>query len=125
MLKMPVEISIDVEMDDIPVRGNVLASGDKAKDKAAEDEILRRLDAGDVWAWCFVRVKAKLGPFEGFDSLGSFSYRDEEDFMRDDYYRGMVKLAVEDLEEEMKRAVEKGKEAEALLSLRTFWEIQP
>jgi len=50
------EIKVEALEEDIPVRGNALASGDAEADRACEDEILARLEAGDIWAWCTVRV---------------------------------------------------------------------
>jgi len=76
-----VEISIEVEQDDLAVRGNALASGDDALDKKVEDEILRRLEGGDVWAWAIVHVLARGYGLTGEESLGTCSYEDENDFV--------------------------------------------
>lgn len=75
-----VKFSVEVEFDDIPVRGNALASGDDAADKECEDEILARLERDDVWAWCWVEVTAHWGDHEGKDSLGGISVRNEAEF---------------------------------------------
>lgn len=78
---MEVDFEIEVHQDDTPVRGNALASGDEDEDRACEDEILRRLDQGDVWAWACVRVIATCEGFRGESSwLGGCSYRSERDF---------------------------------------------
>ena len=66
--------------DDCPVRGNALASGDDAYDKKVEDEILERLDNGDVWAWAVVEVRAGYGDLSASDYLGACSYESEKDF---------------------------------------------
>ena len=42
-------IEVTAAQDDIPVRGNAMASGDDATDRECEDDILTRLDSGDVW----------------------------------------------------------------------------
>jgi hypothetical protein len=99
-----VVFAVECLPEDIPVRGNALASGDDAEDKACEDEILARLDSGDQWAWCCVKVTATLeckapkyevdhssnGPcyrmatdvsLVGVDYLGGCSYTDEKDFL--------------------------------------------
>ena len=52
-------ISIHVEQDDTPVRGNAMASGDDAADR-----ILTEL-SWNVWAWATVEVRA--------DSWGEYS----------------------------------------------------
>jgi hypothetical protein len=82
-----VRFFISVQQDEIPVRGNALASGDDAADRAAEDAILARLDSGDVWAWAHVTVTAvwTSGPapshrFAERSTLGGCSYRDEAEF---------------------------------------------
>lgn len=82
------EISVQCETEWHDIRGNVMASGDDAADKAAEDAIIARLERGDGWAWCGVQVTATLS----LDSeseveltgrsgwLGGCSYSDEKDF---------------------------------------------
>jgi hypothetical protein len=106
-----VEFRIKVEQDEIEVRGNALASGDDAIDKAAEDEILARLDNGDVWAWAGVTVEAHLiappcpgtvSPtvrLVGRDFLGCCNYTDENDFKQQGgYYDDMKAQALADLQ---------------------------
>lgn len=100
-----VTFRIDVEQEDQPVRGNAMASGDKAADKEVEDEILRRLDMGDKWAWCIVIMTARFGPFIGRESLGGCSYKDLEDFKRGGYYEDMRQRALDDLRNNMEMAV--------------------
>lgn len=92
-----ITIELAISEEDIPVRGS-FASGDDAADKALEDDIIRRADAGDVWAWCCVRVRASLDGFQGEDYLGGCSYRDANDFVGQDYYYpDMVDRAIADL----------------------------
>ena len=74
-----VELTIETEAEDVELEGNVLASGDDALDKEAEDELRERLQAGDDSAWCVVIVKASWysetleRPFVGVASLGCVS----------------------------------------------------
>lgn len=76
-----VVISLEVEQDLTEVRGNALASGDAAADRECEDEIIARLNDGDVWAWACVRVVARRGNRVAYSNwLGGCSYRDEDDF---------------------------------------------
>src|SRR5688572_13886675 len=75
--------NLEADFDDIPVRGNALAFGDDAEDKRCEDEIIERLESGDVWAWASVKVTCchkDLPEIEGVDYLGGCSYLDESDF---------------------------------------------
>lgn len=91
-------IDLHAEQDDCQIRGNALAIGDDEQDKAAEDEIIARLDNGDVWAWASVRVTVSHPAWpeiEGVDHLGACSYRDEADFTTPDgYYPDMVSQAL-------------------------------
>jgi len=98
----PLEIRIEVEQDELDVRGNALVSGDDATDRECEDEIIARLNRGDVWAWAHVRVVVTDGEYEGSDSLGTCSYEDERDFRKCGYYSDMVQNALD----EFKRQVE-------------------
>jgi hypothetical protein len=75
-----VKYTLHVEQDDSPVRGNAMASGDDAVDKEVEDEILARLERGDIWAWAAVKVTASFLDFEGEDWLHGCSYKDEANF---------------------------------------------
>lgn len=89
---------IKAVQDDLAVRGNALASGNAAADRKCEDEILARLDQGDVWAWAFVTVKCKWNGFEGEDTLGACSYADAQDFQQPGgYFDDMKAAAYEDM----------------------------
>ena len=110
---MKIRYQIEIEQDDISVRGNAIASGDNATDKAVEDEIIKRLDNGDTWAWCSVCVVAEAGGVEGRAYLGACSYKDEEDFRRDKYYEQMQEEAKEDLIAQLVRAKKTLEEIEA------------
>jgi len=80
---------IEVEQDDIPVRGNALASGDDMLDRETEAEIIRRLNQGDVWAWATVSVIASCEGFEARAVIGGCSYADEADFRAGPYYEDL------------------------------------
>lgn len=89
---------IEAEPEDVPVRGNAMASGDERADREAEDAILARLDAGDTWAWASVTVVASWHGIEGRDHLGCCSYDSEEDFRTaGDYFDDMKAEALADL----------------------------
>lgn len=105
-----VNIFLTVEEEICSVRGNVLASGNDADDKEAEDEILARLEYGDLWAWCRVIITARiegLEELEGIDTLGCCSYVDERDFLDPvgGYYSDMKSAAIEDLKQQLKNVL--------------------
>jgi hypothetical protein len=85
----------------VPVRGNCLASGDDATDKAAEDAILARLEDGDTWAWASVEVKVSFRDLSASDHLGCCSYRDEGDFRESGYFDDMVDEALARLNDKL------------------------
>lgn len=82
---------------DIPVRGEVMASGDDAFDKECEDEILARIDAGDEWAWFSAECCASYGTHSASDYMSGCSYADEADWMSDLYAQDMIGEAIEQL----------------------------
>jgi hypothetical protein len=97
-----VYFTIEVDYDDIPVRGNAVMSGNKDIDKDIEDDILDRLDDGDVWAWASVKV---IGSYKGIlkasDYLGACSYEDEEEFKQDGYYDDMRQSILDNLNDQL------------------------
>jgi hypothetical protein len=109
--------TLTAEQDDIPVRGNAMCSGDDAVDKEVEDEILARLDRGDVWAWASVKVVAECEGFEGCDYLGGCCYKDAKDFATEDgYYPQMKDAALEDLKATLATIAARGSKASKLLN---------
>lgn len=101
-----VEFEIELLEEDVPVRGH-FASDEPEEDRKTEDEILRRLDAGDQWAWCCVKVVARWNGFETFDTLGCCSYESEQDFKRDGYWEDMKAEVFRELNEEVKAAFDR------------------
>lgn len=90
--------TLDADFDDLEVKGNALVSGDDAYDKRVEDEIISRIESGDVWAWALVKCTASWNGLEGIDYLGGCSYADETDFKQaGGYYDDMKAQALEDL----------------------------
>ena len=90
------DIRVIAKQDEIPVRGNALASGNDEEDRKYEDEILERLDSGDVWAWANVEVEVTLPDGrKGSAYLGCCNYEDEQGFKQDGgYYRDMILDAI-------------------------------
>jgi hypothetical protein len=75
-----VEWALVAEPEDCPVKGNALASGDDAEDKAAEDAILADLESGNQWAWCHVVLTGSFKHLKTLSMLGCCSYSGEDDF---------------------------------------------
>ena len=99
-----VAFRVEILPEDTPVRGNAIASGDDELDRQVEDEILARLDACDLWAWCVVRVIASFGPLEADAVLGGCSYCDEAGFTEPGgYFDDMKKEALADLQRQVER----------------------
>lgn len=96
-----VKFLLEVTQDDVSPRGNALASGDSEVDKQAEDEILARLQRGDVWAWASVKVTAQWQGFLGVAYLGCCTYSNEEEFKLDSYYTQLCNDAMDDLHRSM------------------------
>lgn len=117
MARPEVKYTITVEQDEQAVRGNALASGDDAVDKAQEDEILARLDRGDVWAWAEVTVTAECAGFKGVDYLCGCCYENEAAFKEPGgYFPDMCAAALENLREVLCAAVTTGNDAAELLA---------
>lgn len=116
-----VTFELSISDEDTSPRGNV-DSGDAEADKALEDEILSRLDRGDLWAWCIVEVKAIwTSPsgkrYMGNDYLGGCSYRDEKNFTTEDgYYPDMKKAALADLNEFLANEVKAAEEIKTAIA---------
>ena len=99
-----VVFKLRAEFDDLPVRGNAMASGDDAFDREVEDGVLARLDAGDVWAWASVEVTAEWEGVTGRDYLGACSYASEDDFCASGgYFEDMKAGALADLNAQVER----------------------
>ncbi len=96
-MKAHFETTISIGQEHIPVRGNAMASDDAAFNRECEDEILARLDAGDLWAWCTVRVRVWCGDLYEDEYLGCCSYRDEAEFRDGGYFEDMEHAARERL----------------------------
>ena len=111
---------IIIHEDDLPVKGNAMASGDDDLDTKVENEILERLDQGDTWAWASVEVKCSVNvngeTFSGSDHLGACSYKDEENFKTGGYYEQLMAGAMKDLIENMNHAIRRGNVAQKALA---------
>lgn len=102
VMRHEAQISIRAEPEWVPVAGNAMASGDETLDRAVEQEILQRLDQGDLWAWAAVMVEVSWQCFRGSACLGCCSYESEEDFRAPGgYFDDLVEEALADLNREL------------------------
>lgn len=92
-----VEFILECEEEQVPVRGNLCASGDDDQDRKDENHVIRQLEYGNQWSWCSVKMTAKYKDFKGVDYLGCCSYKNEEDFKNGGYFEDMKVQALEDL----------------------------
>jgi hypothetical protein len=102
-----VTFTIELEQDDTPVRGNVMCSDEPELDREAEDEIIARLDNGEIEAWCGVVVTATW-EFDGQEYTGTDSLWGNT--LSDDYTKeivaeehGMKEQALDDLNASLAR----------------------
>ena len=88
------EYRVEIEAEDSPVRGNLVVTDDPKADKRMENRVLKRLENGDLWAWCSARVIASWNDFEcESEWLGGCSYKNEADFRKGGYYDDMKREA--------------------------------
>ena len=96
-------VDVYAHMEDVGIEGNVLASGNDAMDKAAEDLVREELEDGNEWAWCTIQVEVTDmdSDNENVESeyLGCCNYRSKKDFVKSEgYYSDMVNECIERLE---------------------------
>jgi len=90
-------ISVDVLPEEIPIRGNLIASGNDEIDRKEEDRVTALLEH-IAWAWCIVRVSAEFHGLKAEDYLGGCSYDSEDEFRACGYYDDMVETCRKEIE---------------------------
>lgn len=102
-----VTFTIECEHEEEPIEGNASAI-DPETDAETCKWIRDQLDRGNEWAWCSVKVTAKLKTastlveLEGADYLGCCSYKSEEDFRQPGgYFDDMKHEALADLQRQI------------------------
>jgi hypothetical protein len=116
-----VTFEVTIEAEEMPVRRGHFASGDAEQDKADEDAIIRRLDRGEVEAWCGVVVTATWEApdgteYMGRDSLWGCSLDDSYTAEVVAEHHGMREQALDDLNQVIACSIGKAKRLEAALS---------
>ena len=97
-LGVPADLTVFVDAlpeIDAP-EGNASAWDDEDANRAYWAEIRDRMDSGDEWAWCIVRVTVTDGETEGTAYLGGCCYANARDFVENSGC--MEDLATEALE---------------------------
>jgi hypothetical protein len=95
-IKQNATIEILIHPEDLPIRGNLMASGDEVLDKQFEDAVIEELEH-NPWAWCVVEVRACWMGLKASTFLGGCSYRSEADFKVDGYYDDMIDEVIREL----------------------------
>ncbi len=99
-LRGQADIIVECLPEDMGIRGNVLACGDDAEDRRAEDAVIESLNNGNEWAWCCIQVTLKFKDWSGTDFLGGCSYKSKRDFQEEGgYFPDMVSRAFDELVE--------------------------
>ena len=122
MEKPTVEYLFRIEPEDIPVRGNAMASGDAEADKRDEDVIIARLNRGEIEAWCMAIVTARTvvdgQEFVGEATLGACSCDSEKELQNHCFeHYDMKAEALEDLKRELVSRRDEGETAGELLKV--------
>jgi len=109
LTKEEVTFTLTCESEDLPILGDILASGDDALDKETADEVQAQLDAGNEWAWCCAKVTATWEDWSADEYLGGVSCKNEEDFRvgDKDYFDTMCDEALDRLNAQIAKVYEK------------------
>jgi hypothetical protein len=101
---MEITYKIEVEQDDTRIRGNLCCTDDDEQDTKEENEVFRRLDNGDIYAWCLIKVTATFGRFSHSDYLVGNSLKDGSEVEEQVEFHGMKQEARLGLIKEIKQA---------------------
>ena len=69
---------VEVEPEETPVSGNVVASGDESYDREVESRIIKRVESGDLLAWCTLKTTASWGGYAITIHLGCCTIDSDE-----------------------------------------------
>ena len=101
-----VELVLECLPEDLQIEGNASAI-DPETDRQTVEWIKSKLEAGNEWAWCMVKVTARWNGLEASDSLGACSYKNEEEFKQGGYYEDMVQNVLDELQRQAEAIVDK------------------
>lgn len=95
-------INVDAIPEEASIIGNASAI-DEITDKITEYNIQKKLELGNDWAWCTVKVTVIYkGILTAKDYLGCCSYDSKQDFIDSEFYQDMVDNCIEELHEQLK-----------------------
>jgi len=100
-----ITVHIEALPEDMPVVGNVGESGNKDQDLAVENSILRRLDRGDIWAWCMVQITCTYKMFTTTELITGCNYASEADFKSSGSYTDIVEICLAKLQKQVNELV--------------------
>jgi len=97
----PIELIVEMLPEEASIQGSAVATGDDTCDRGLEDKIFADLTDGNDWAWCAVKVTARIAGIEGVDYRGCCSFNSEEDFHEGGTYEDMVEQAIWELHDKL------------------------
>jgi hypothetical protein len=100
-MKYTPEITVECIEEFMPIRGNLIASGDDEYDRQIEDKTIAELET-NPWAWCCVKVTAEFRGITADAYLGGCNYKSEQSFKEDLYYKDLVHEATQELADKVK-----------------------
>ena len=116
---LDVRIARTIFEEDTPVRGNLICSDDDEFDKREEDAVLRRLEDGEVCAWCIAFVKVFYEGLEGWAALHGCNYETEESLW-EDQFDWLLSEALNDLNAQRMKGNNKTRTPDSALRLVEF-----
>jgi len=105
---MEYTVTVGCLPEDLPIKGNAIATGDSEEDERIEEAIRSELEYNE-WAWCCAQVTVTLDSpcsacgqsLSETEYLGCCSYQDEQDFIEGLYYSDMVQTCLDRLQERL------------------------
>lgn len=90
------------EYDYMPMKGNLIDSGDSEFDNKTILEVTADVNNGNIWGWCTVEMKASYkGLLTASDYLGGCSYASEKEFIEGGYYEQMQDNCLDEIQRQL------------------------
>jgi hypothetical protein len=96
-----VKFTVEIEPLEVPENGKFFESDNPEQDKLDDQEIQKRLDAGDYTAWCSIVVGVTWNDFQAYDTLDGVSLENPTPEVLEEAVReeGMKEAALDSLQE--------------------------
>lgn len=101
-----IEFKMAAHPEDMPIRGNLIASGDDAEDKRQEDAVIEDLENGNEWAWCVIEVKGEYLGLSASEFLGGCCYDSEDDAYASGVFDELKEQVAEQIYEQYRKIKE-------------------